>query len=152
MNGWTGAVQRAHVNPDRLEGCSWSEVESQLEDIARNEDLFENYTPRRLLAGERRLAKILDFEKATRADYLTMLRQDDHDLLLDEVLGLLYGDDDHPRMKRQLRALAGAPLEFRTAIAVLCDPRGPDALGAAEIDEIREIILRREIDMDREPG
>jgi hypothetical protein len=137
------AMQRAMVNPWRLEGC---EIEHELEEIAADEDLFADYTAEELLASERRLARILDFEHATPADYFALI-EEEYGRLVDECEALLWDSSLQPILHRLLRALVSAPLSYRAVIVAICDPRGDglDRLNSSdEFHRITAILQLRE--------
>jgi hypothetical protein len=136
------AMQRALVNPWRLEGCCSDDIEHELKEIAADENLFADYTPEELLASERRLARVIDFEHATFADYNALLDEDCHyELLIGECANLLFDSGLQPTLKRLLLALVSAPLFYRAELAALCDPRGDGTL----TDEIIATLQRREV-------
>jgi hypothetical protein len=140
------AMQRALLNPWRLEGCRLDDIEHELKEIVADEGLFADFTFEELLASERKLARVIDFERATHADFINLLFEPrDYGLLVEECEALLYDCALQPILKRLLRALAGAPLAYRVAVAAICDPRGAGKLTSEDLAQIHATLRRREV-------
>jgi hypothetical protein len=141
------AMQRTLVNPWRLEGCCHDDIiKHELEEIASDEELFADHTPEALLASEQRLARVIDFEHATFADYIALFDEEcSYDLLINECMDLLFDSGLEPILKRLLRVLVSAPLFYRATVAAICDPRGGRTLTDEDFAEINETLWRREV-------
>jgi hypothetical protein len=117
-------AERLAISPWRLQGCAHEDIERELEEIAEDEELFADFTPAEQLATEQRLARIVDFENATFADYIALIENERGDeLLLSECEALLGDSELAPQLRRLVRAMVSAPLKYRAMIAAFCDPR-----------------------------
>jgi hypothetical protein len=108
--------------------------------------LFTEFTFEELLASECRLARVIDFECATHADFIALLDEPrDYGLLIEECEALLFDASLQPILRRLLRALASAPVAYRVAVAAICDPRGAGTLTSEDIAQIYATLRRREV-------
>jgi hypothetical protein len=132
------AMERARINPWRLEGSRQDDMDTEAADIAGDDEMFANYTIKELRAWERRLAKIVNFEAAKHDDFLGLEAD-----LLTEIEALLFDRSLKPLLRRLLRVLAGAPFNFRLEMAMRCHPRAQE-LDCADLAPAATAILGRE--------